>query len=88
LNPRLQTRLLRLLQHGEYKPVGGVTTKTADIRFIAATNQDLDAAIRAGRFREDLYYRLNVIRFDLPPLSARTADIPCYATIFWKNTPV
>ena len=85
LNPRLQTRLLRLLQHGEYKPVGSVTTKTADVRFIAATNQDLGAAIRAGRFREDLYYRLNVIRFDLPPLSARTADIPLLSYHFLEK---
>jgi DNA-binding NtrC family response regulator len=85
LNPRLQTRLLRMLQHGEYKPVGSVTTKTADIRFIAATNQDLNAAIRAGRFREDLYYRLNVIRFDLPPLAARAADIPLLAFHFLEK---
>lgn len=85
LNPRLQTRLLRMLQHGEYKPVGSVTTKTADIRFIAATNQDLSSAIRAGRFREDLYYRLNVIRFDLPPLAARAADIPLLAFHFLEK---
>ena len=74
-----------MLQHGEYKPVGSVTTKTADIRFIAATNQDLNAAIRAGRFREDLYYRLNVIRFDLPPLAARAADIPLLAFHFLEK---
>ncbi len=76
LNPRLQTRLLRLLQYGEYKPVGSVTTRTADLRFIAATNQDLTDAIRERRFREDLYYRLNVIRIDLPGLQERSGDIP------------
>lgn len=76
LNPRLQTRLLRLLQHGEYKPVGSSATKTADIRFIAATNRDLSEAIRERHFREDLYYRLNVIRLDLPGLDERTEDIP------------
>ncbi len=76
LNPRLQTRLLRLLQHGEYKPVGSVATRTADLRFIAATNQDLTEAIRERRFREDLYYRLNVIRIDLPKLQERRGDIP------------
>jgi len=85
LNPRLQPRLLRLLQYGEYKPVGGVTTKIADIRFIAATNQDLNEAIRAGRFREDLYYRLNVIRFDLPPLAVRSADIPLLSCHFLEK---
>ena len=76
LNPRLQTRLLRLLQQGEYKPVGSATTKKADLRFIAATNRDLGEAIRERRFREDLYYRLNVIRLDLPSLKERGEDIP------------
>jgi DNA-binding NtrC family response regulator len=85
LSPRMQTRLLRLLQDGEYKPVGGVTTKNADIRFIAATNRDLNQEIRAGRFREDLYYRLNVIYFDLPPLAARSADIPLLSFHFLEK---
>jgi DNA-binding NtrC family response regulator len=75
LSPHLQTKLLRLLQEGEYKPVGSVVTQKADLRFIAATNHDLKADIRDKRFREDLYYRLNVINFDLPPLRERKEDV-------------
>lgn len=72
----LQTKLLRLLQEGEYKPVGGLTTRSADLRFIAATNHDLKAAIAENRFREDLYYRLAVVHVDLPALCERRDDIP------------
>jgi DNA-binding NtrC family response regulator len=75
LSPHLQTKLLRLLQEGEYKPVGSVVTKRADLRVVAATNHDLKADIREKRFREDLYYRLNVIQFELPPLRERKEDI-------------
>jgi DNA-binding NtrC family response regulator len=75
LSPHLQTKLLRLLQEGEYKPVGSVVTKKADLRIVSATNHDLKAGIREKRFREDLYYRLNVIHFDLPPLRERRDDI-------------
>ena len=75
LSPHLQTKLLRLLQEGEYKPVGSVVTKRADLRIVAATNHDLKAGIREKRFREDLYYRLNVIQFELPPLRERKEDI-------------
>lgn len=81
----LQTKLLRLLQEGEYKPVGSVVTKKADIRFIAATNHDLLADIAAKQFREDLYYRLNVIHFQLPPLRERRSDIPILAHHFLKK---
>ncbi len=75
LSPHLQTKLLRLLQEGEYKPVGSVLTRKADLRFIAATNHDLKSGIRDRTFREDLYYRLNVIHFELPPLRERREDI-------------
>ncbi|MFZ1984816.1 MAG: sigma-54 dependent transcriptional regulator [Desulfatitalea sp.] len=85
LSPTLQTKLLRLLQEGEYKPVGSVTTRKADLRFIAATNHDLKADIEARRFREDLYYRLNVIRFDLPPLKERHQDIPLLCRHFLEK---
>ena len=85
LSPMLQTKLLRLLQEGEYKPVGSVTTRKADLRFIAATNHELKADIEARRFREDLYYRLNVIRFDLPSLKERREDIPLLCRHFLEK---
>ena len=85
LSPLMQTKLLRLLQEGEYKPVGSVVTHKADIRFIAATNHNLKTAIRERTFREDLYYRLNVIHFDLPPLRDRKGDIPLLAYHFLKK---
>lgn len=85
LKPSLQTKLLRLLQEGEYKPVGSEITKKADIRFVAATNHDLKTDIRDKRFREDLYYRLDVIRFDLPPLKDRSEDIPVLSHHFLKR---
>jgi DNA-binding NtrC family response regulator len=75
LSPHLQTKLLRLLQEGEYKPVGSVVTKKADLRIVAATNHDLKTAIREKQFREDLFYRLNVIQFELPPLRERKEDV-------------
>jgi len=85
LSPLLQTKLLRLLQEGEFKPVGSVVTKKADLRFIAATNHDLLADIAARRFREDLYYRLNVIHFELPSLKERRSDIPLLAFHFLEK---
>lgn len=79
LSPSMQTKILRLLQEGEYKPVGSVVTKKADLRFIAATNHDLTQDIKEKHFREDLYYRLNVVNIQLPPLKERKQDIPLLA---------
>jgi len=83
--PQLQTKILRLLQEGEYKPVGSVVTKKADLRFIAATNHNLKADMKEKRFREDLYYRLNVIHFELPPLKERKQDISLLSYHFLKK---
>jgi len=72
----LQTRLLRVLAEGEFYPVGAHTPKKVDVRIIAATHQDLETLVKQGRFREDLFHRLNVIRLQLPPLRERREDIP------------
>jgi len=72
----LQPKLLRFVQDKEFERVGDVVTRKADVRLIAATNLDLEAAIKSGRFREDLYYRLAVIQIEIPPLRKRPADIP------------
>jgi two-component system nitrogen regulation response regulator GlnG len=77
-----QTRLLRVLQQGEYNMVGGRTSIRANVRIIAATNQDLRQLIRQGLFREDLYYRLNVVPMRMPPLRERTEDVPDLARHF------
>jgi two-component system nitrogen regulation response regulator GlnG len=77
-----QTRLLRVLQQGEYTTVGGRTPIRTDVRIVAATNKDLPALIEQGLFREDLYYRLNVVPIRLPPLRERAADIPDLARHF------
>ncbi|MFO7460373.1 MAG: sigma-54 dependent transcriptional regulator [Desulfatiglandales bacterium] len=85
LNTNMQTKLLRLLQEGEYKPVGSVNTRKADIRFIAATNHNLKADIREKRFREDLFYRLNVIQIEMPSLKERRQDIPLLSYHFLRK---
>ncbi|GGE04540.1 nitrogen regulation protein NR(I) [Polymorphobacter glacialis] len=77
-----QTRLLRVLQTGEFTTVGGTRTQRADVRILTATNQDLHALTQAGRFREDLYYRLNVVPLQLPPLRARIEDVAALARHF------
>ena len=76
MSPGLQTRLLRVLAESEFYSVGGQESIKVDVRVIAATNQDLVRAIKEGRFREDLYHRLNVIRINTPPLRQRREDIP------------
>jgi DNA-binding NtrC family response regulator len=85
LNLSMQTKLLRLLQEGEYKPVGSTRTRHADIRFVAATNHDLETDIKNGTFREDLFYRLNVICLHMPGLDRRPEDIPLLAQHFIKK---
>jgi len=80
-----QTRLLRVLADGEFYRVGGGETVKADVRILAATHQDLEALVEQGRFREDLYHRLNVIRIDIPPLRERREDIPQLMDHFLKR---
>jgi len=79
LPANLQPKLLRFLQDKEYERVGDYTTRKADVRIIAATNQDLDKAVKEGRFREDLFYRLNVIQIEIPPLRERPEDVTVLA---------
>ena len=80
-----QTRLLRVLQEGEFTRVGGREIQTADVRIVAATHQDLRSLINEGRFREDLFYRLNVVPIRLPPLRERLEDVPDLARAFLRK---
>ena len=81
----LQSKLLRVLQDKEIRPVGGTQSVKVDVRIIAATHQDMNRAIEAGRFRQDLYYRLNVIPIRIPPLRERADDIPVLAEAFLRK---
>jgi len=88
ISMELQTKLLRFLQEREFDRVGGTKPISVDVRIIAATNRDLDSAVKNGGFREDLFYRLNVIRLVLPPLRQRRDDIPELAYYFLRKFSV
>lgn len=83
-----QTRLLRVLQEGEFTPVGGRKNVKARVRVIAATHQDLRTLVQSGRFREDLYYRLNVVPLHVPPLRERSEDIPALVQHFMRQAGI
>jgi len=80
----VQVKLLRLLQQREYTPIGETRAVKCDVRIVAATHRDLETEVKAGRFREDLFYRLNVIHVELPPLRDRRGDVSVLATHFFK----
>jgi len=82
LSPKIQTELLRVIQEGEVKRVGENHVRHVDVRIMAATNKDLEELVKSGQFREDLFYRLNVIKIHLPPLRKREGDIPLLANYF------
>jgi len=85
MSPSLQVKLLRVLQEKEYEPLGSISPKKTDVRIIAATNKDLSKLVNEGKFRDDLYYRLNVVKIDLPPLSQRREDIPLLIDTFVRK---
>ncbi len=85
MTPATQTKILRVLQEGDIQRVGGVETIKVSVRVIAATNKDLELLVREKKFREDLYYRLNVVRVKLPPLRERVEDVPQIVDFFVQN---
>jgi transcriptional regulator with GAF, ATPase, and Fis domain len=84
LSPRAQAKLLRVIQEGEIRRVGETLARRVDVRLVAATNRLLDQEVEAGRFRRDLWYRLDVIRIAVPPLRDRPEDVPVLAAGFWR----
>jgi len=85
LSPAIQAKLLHVLEYGEFQRVGGVETRKADVRILAATNKTLQTEVNEGRFREDLFYRLNVMCIPLPPLRSRQRDIVIFSNHFLKK---
>ncbi len=85
ISEELQAKLLRFLQEREFERVGGTQLIRVDVRIIAATNRNLDAAVKEGRFREDLFYRINVVPIVLPPLRGRKEDVPSLAQFFMQR---
>ena len=86
MKPSLQAKLLQVLQDGHFSPLGGAEEIKVDVRIIAATNRNLERRVKDGRFREDLFYRLNVVNFHLPSLAERVEDIPLLANHFLRET--
>jgi transcriptional regulator with PAS, ATPase and Fis domain len=84
-SPNFQSKLLRVIQEREFTPVGGVETKKVDLRFIVATNKDLEKLVEEKQFREDLFYRLNVISVTVPPLREKKDDIPLLSYHFLRK---
>jgi two-component system response regulator HydG len=87
MSPAVQVKLLRVLQDGVVERLGGTQPIQVDVRLVAATNKDLAAEVKAGRFREDLFYRLDVVAVHLPPLRARRSDVPLLASAFLRRSP-
>lgn len=85
ISPALQVRMLRVLQDRDYEPLGSTKPQKADVRIVAATNQDLEALVSEGVFRQDLFYRINVVKLVLPPLRERKDDIPLLAEYFIRK---